>query len=310
MRNVEKAREGEAVYLEVRDRSVGHLLLCFDEAGKRLDSVLLRTMQYEKQVFEDGVKALRNWETPIADLIQVGKDRKVAEKAGGGLDRLAYYIASAREDRLSNTPINLDPTVSAAASKRSPASASAAAATLPSSTSTAAVRRGNSEVETPTSSFASWTSSSSAAAAAVTPPQPSAPAAAAEFGGSFATTMSSSRHTVVQPAGNPFGNATAVVAATAAVAAASKGNPFGPPLPARSAAAAAAIPAVLAAAAAVADPWGSPGDNSWDAPIAQTSSSSNNAWAGDFGNTTFAAPTAARNTTKPATTAAVFDPFG
>lgn len=309
MRNVEKAREGEAVYLEVRDRSVGHLLLCFDEAGKRLDSVLLRTMQYEKQVFEDGVKALRNWETPIADLIQVGKDRKVAEKAGGGLDRLAYYIASAREDRLSNTPINLDPTVSAAASKRSPASASAAAATLPSSTSTAAVRRGNSEVETPTSSFASWTSSSSAAAA-VTPPQPSAPAAAAEFGGSFATTMSSSRHTVVQPAGNPFGNATAVVAATAAAAAASKGNPFGPPLPARSAAAAAAIPAVLAAAAAVADPWGSPGDNSWDAPIAQTSSSSNNAWAGDFGNTTFAAPTAARNTTKPATTAAVFDPFG
>lgn len=76
-RNQEKLREAENAYNEVRDRVVGGMLLACEEAGHRMDLVLLRAMQYERQVFEDGQKALRVWEPHVASLLGLGERRRL-----------------------------------------------------------------------------------------------------------------------------------------------------------------------------------------------------------------------------------------
>lgn len=254
VRNVEKTREGEAVYLEVRDRSVGQLLTCFEEAGRRLDAVLLRTMQYEKQVFEDGVRSLRAWEAPIADLIQLGKDRKSAAQAAG-LDCLTRHIASARADRLSNTPINLEP---------SNVVRSGGGAIVEATSASTARRVAASEAVVPVPTaipmardqVASWSPARVPSASVASAPAFAAAAAGNPFGEKKASQQPA-------PAGNPFGEAM-------------KGG-----APSR----AAAVPIAAAAVAVASGDWGTLGDNSWDAAPVRGggSASAANAWAGDFG---------------------------
>ena len=71
-RNKEKLRESETAYNDARDKTAGTMLLALEEAGQRMDLVLLRTMQYERQVFEDGQKTLRAWEPHVATLLGLG----------------------------------------------------------------------------------------------------------------------------------------------------------------------------------------------------------------------------------------------
>jgi hypothetical protein len=90
-RNKDKLKESEMTYNDTRDRTVGAMLMALEEAGHRLDLVLLRVMQYERQVFEDGQKSLRSWEPHVATLLALGACAARAAAVRGLLANRFYH---------------------------------------------------------------------------------------------------------------------------------------------------------------------------------------------------------------------------
>jgi hypothetical protein len=235
--------KGEVAYMDKRDSSLGQLLLAFDESGHKLDHILLRLMQYEKAVFEDGLKHCSGgaWDSTIAQLTAMGKDRRLAAQSG---DRLASCISRVREAREAGESIPFHTPSSATAPTSSSGSGGAAARGASTSGRYAAAAEPD-EVAAPTASLSSFLGGDAPAAAPAKQRRAANPFGvdfSADPGGGDAAAASPPPPALPPraPAGNPFGtrsrsaSATAapVVAAPAAASAAAAGgkattNPFG-----------------------------------------------------------------------------------
>ena len=104
-RNLEKLKEAEAAFFEARDRFVGRMLRCFEDATTRLDLVLLRVMQYEHEVASQAEKCTQSYAPNIQALLGVVRDRRSAASA---TDELTSCITRARTMREDGKRLDLD----------------------------------------------------------------------------------------------------------------------------------------------------------------------------------------------------------
>ena len=64
----------EAAYNDQRDATLARMLVVFEEAGHRLDFILMRTMQYQKQVLEDSLRTIKPWDAIVPGLLKQAKE--------------------------------------------------------------------------------------------------------------------------------------------------------------------------------------------------------------------------------------------
>jgi len=98
-RNAEKLAEAEAGWTGVRDGFLARCCAAFDEAGHTLDYILMRQMQFEKQVFLDSSACTKGYEASVATMLASAKQRKAVLAASGAERSTAFAVAvvAARE---------------------------------------------------------------------------------------------------------------------------------------------------------------------------------------------------------------------
>lgn len=107
LRNQEKLTTAETVYNEARDGAVGRILFTLENARSQLDMVLLRVMQYEKQVFQECLTCTKSYDNSIAALVGLHKDRKAAMTTSS-VDRVVQSIGYARQARENGSKLDVD----------------------------------------------------------------------------------------------------------------------------------------------------------------------------------------------------------
>ena len=225
----------------MRDLTLAQMMVVFEDAGHRLDFILLRTMQFEKQALEDSLKAIKPWDAVVPPLLAQVKDRKLGSQ---GANRITPLISMVRECREANKRLPLDkpmpgtaPSVSFSAGAAGGGGGSGGSQRS-SSDNKAAAAEDSSPAPVSMSSFLTAQPAAAEAFAAAADASggkgnpfsaaaaPSAFAAAAKGGALPAAAAA------LGGAGNPFGAAVPTVATKAATQAsappaASPGNPFG-----------------------------------------------------------------------------------
>lgn len=234
-RNLEKLQQSETAYQEARDRFVGRMLRCFEDANQRLDNVLLRVMQYETAVSTDIEKSIAAFKPHTSILSTTVRDRRAIASP---TEQLGWCVEKARTARQNGTKLDLEKFILREGT--GPASGAA-----------------------PTSSFVPSISRARSGSQTLRDEEESAAAAAAPV-----VSMSAFTSGKTSDAGKPS-------SAAAARPPPSVGNPFGggsvssaeekPPLPARRAAAPEPVPSAPPPAAATTNSkgglfggWGNP----------------------------------------------------
>ena len=240
VRNDEKLATAAAAYGAARDRAVGRLAVVLADAPAHLDSLLLRIMQYEGQLFKEGSACVRAFEPFINELRAASTARAAA--AGDTAVRVERAVRAAHEARVAGGD-------------------GASGGPTPSAAATAAVAVVIAPTPTADNPFSGTTTAHVAvvpsAPVAIAPAKPAAPAVAVAGAGNpfpapAPTATASAGNPFPAPAptaaaGNPFGSGPASAAAPSAavggtsrggaavvVASSGSGNPFGarsaPPL--------------------------------------------------------------------------------
>ena len=218
-------------------------MVVFEDAGHRLDFILLRTMQFEKQALEDSLKAIKPWDAIVPSLLAQVKDRKLGSQTA---NRITPLISMVRECREANKRLPLDkPMPGTAPSVSFGAGAAAGGGGGSRSDNKAAAAEDSSPAPVSMSSFLTPQPAAAEAFAAAADasggkgnPFSAAPStfAAAAKGGALPAAAAA-----LGGAGNPFGAVPTVATKAATQASAppaiSPGNPFGEAAPIPSAAA-------------------------------------------------------------------------
>jgi hypothetical protein len=104
-RNLEKLQQSETAYQESRDRFVGRMLRCFEDANHRLDNVLLRVMQYETAVSTDIEKSIAAFKPHTSILSTTVRDRRAIASP---TEQLGWCVEKARNARQNGTKLDLE----------------------------------------------------------------------------------------------------------------------------------------------------------------------------------------------------------
>lgn len=104
-RNLEKLQQSETAYQEARDRFVGRMLRCFEDANQRLDNVLLRVMQYETAVSTDVEKSIAAFKPHTSVLSTTVRDRRAIASP---TEQLGWCVEKARTARQNGTKLDLE----------------------------------------------------------------------------------------------------------------------------------------------------------------------------------------------------------
>jgi len=104
-RNLEKLQQSETSYQEARDRFVGRMLRCFEDANQRLDNVLLRVMQYETAVSTDVEKSIAAFKPHTSILSTTVRDRRAIASP---TEQLGWCVEKARTARQNGTKLDLE----------------------------------------------------------------------------------------------------------------------------------------------------------------------------------------------------------